>query len=175
MTLDPEDVKALDERIEHRERAGFAGALRMQAMVLRTQADLSASMARTLDAQADAIEDGREELPVRPVRMTVVQDDPEPEEVEPERDPLLVMPVKLGSFGGDDNVLLPRDVDTFTPAMLEFLQLFDDRLRMSPHFVQAVNEAADEVWWAGRDAARWVQQRVYVLHGETAKGGGDGG
>jgi len=169
VTLDPEDVRALDERIDASARAVLAGALRMQATTLRTQADLAVSMARTLDAQADAIEAGREPLPTSPVRMVVVPEEPE-EDVEPERNPLLVMPVKLGSYGTVDGVLLPRDGDEFTPAMVEFLGLFDDRLRMSPYFVQAINEAADEVWWAGSDAARWVQQRVYALTDE-AKGG----
>lgn len=177
MALDPEDVQALDARIEASGRVVFAGALRMQASSLRTQADLAAAMARTLDAQAEAIEDGREPLPQQPVRMAVVPDAPEEEVVEPERDPLLVMPVKLGSYGTSDAVLLPRDVDEFTPAMLEFLGLFDDRLRMSPHFVQAVNEAADEPWLTGRDAARWVQSRVYDLRDAAAvrEAGGEGG
>lgn len=169
---DPDDVEALDARIEAQGRVVFAGALRMQAMGLRTQADLATSMARTLDAQADAVEDGREPLPQRPMRLEVVPDAPEPEEASrAERWRLQrINSSRLGNAG----VFLPLDDELFTPDMEEFLGLFDDRLRLDAFFVGAVNDAAAQSMPASRRTAQWVQQRVYERR-EAAKGGDDGG
>lgn len=139
MSLDPEDVRALDERTEAACRAAVAGSLRMQAMTLRSQADLLASMARTLDAQADGIEEGREPVPVVPLRMAVVPIEPEP---EPSRAPF-VQAIRDGEFGNAP-ILVPRDDEQFTPEMMDLLDRFDDRHKMAPEFITAVNEAAEQ-------------------------------
>jgi hypothetical protein len=177
MALDPEDVQALDARTEAACRAAVAGSLRMQAMTLRSQADLSMSMARTLDAQADAIDDGSAPVPIRPVALAVVPLEPEAP-AEPEPEPGLLQAIEAAEFGSA-GIFVPVTWDEFTPEMAAFFDLFDDRLKMSPHFVTAVNEAER----AGRRiehetaeliAARVAELRDAAARSETQKGGGDG-
>lgn len=178
MSLDPEDVRALDARTEGACRAAVAGSLRTQAMTLRSQADLLASMARTLDAQADGIEEGREPVPVVPLRMAVVPVEPATP-AEPEPEPGMLQPIEEAEFGSA-GIFTPAVEGEFTPEMAAFFELFDDRLKMSPHFATAVNEAERSGLPIGHETAAWIAGRVVELRDAAAReaagmGGGDGG
>lgn len=180
--IDADDLAALDERMNRVMRAGVAAALRMQAAGARSQASLMLSEARVLDATADGIENGTVELPERAVRLAVVplDEEPEPEHEEPEPDAM--QRIEAGTLGNaptlrpllsEREIEEGRDPDTaeFAPAMLRWLDEFDDRLRMSPHFVEAVNEAADAGLVLNEDTARIVASRVHELAEAAARRG----
>lgn len=160
MSLDHADLAAIDARVDGLVRAGVASAVRLQAAALRSSASLMASEARTLEDTADAIEAGRMDPPARAVQLAVVPlEDDAPEEPD---EPDTLQTLMAGSFG-NAATLEPRDADELSPAMAEWLDRFDDRLRMSPRFVDAVNEAADADRVANEDTARMVAARVREL------------
>lgn len=163
--LEPEDVEAFDDRIARAARAAAAGAIRMQATVLRSSAERCTSQARTLDDHADAIEDGRADPPGMPVRLAVVEDgdrvEPDPESEQ------AVQAIDVEVFGSAE-ILRPLGAEKFDPRMHAWLDLFDDRLRGSKHFPAAVNEAADAGRIVSGDTARLVGQRVREMEDAEA-------
>lgn len=161
--IDPDDLKALDGRIEAAVRAGVAAAVRMQAATLRSQASLLASEARTLDDLADGIEEGTMEPPSAAVRLAVVPiEEPEaPADDDEQEEPLGVVAVEEQQFGNAP-LLVPAVGGAFTPEMIAWLDEFDDRLR-GPMFVRAVNEAAAADRALDGDTARLVGARVQEL------------
>jgi hypothetical protein len=174
--IEPEDLKALDERIgeliDGQARMMFAAALRMQAVSLRSQAELLTAQAETLDATAREVEEGRRELPARPVRMVLVEDeaggDEAAAEEDAERHAARVQRVQVGTFG-THRVIEPTDAAVggeFTEAMRAWLAEFDDRIRMMDGFVDAVNEAAEAGRAADLDTARLVAERARELRDE---------
>lgn len=167
--VDPTVIEALHVRIDHVTRLGVASAMRMNASALRTQGDLLLGVARTIEDSADRIEKGLEDPPGRPVRMVAVPDGPEAAP-KAEREPGMIEPiyVDVASMGG---VFLPAEAEMFSEAMLAFLELFDDRLRLSPHFTRAVNEAAEYKVPATEGGARVVAARVEELTQLDAQGG----
>lgn len=66
-------------------------------------------------------------------------------------------------------VLQPVEGDGFSPEMGAWLDMFDDRIEGSPHFVEAVNEAAANEMVADEVAGRLVAQRVHELREAQAK------
>lgn len=68
-----------------------------------------------------------------------------------------------------DGDLTPLSSEGFTPEMVEWLDKFDDRIEGSPHFVQAVNEAAANEMIADDVSARIVAQRVQELTEQAAR------
>lgn len=61
------------------------------------------------------------------------------------------------------------DATFFHAHMVAWLDRFDDRLASSPHFVQAVNEAAANEMVTDEVAARLVAQRVAELSEQAAR------
>lgn len=164
--LEPDDVTAIDARIEGMARAATAGTLRFQAMSLRSLGELLAAQAKMLDDQADAIESGEIDPPSMPMRLQVVPVDGTKAD-EPEPEPAVVVKLKEAGLGSS-KILLPMDDDVFSTEMAGFLGMFDDRLRMSPFFVTAVNEAAGMP--ISEHMAGLVRDRVYEI-----RDGGSGG
>lgn len=135
--------------------AGAAAAMRMQATSLRSTAELFVSQARTLDAFADDVEAGRADLPRMPVRLSVVPLDDAPEV------PVVDEPdVPEGTLCA---LVVDELFEGLSSEMIEWIDLFDDRLRESPFFVEAVNEAADAGCVLGEDTARVVAARIREL------------
>lgn len=172
------DEKALAEAREEAQRAGVlavidaaaaqairkgaAGAIRVQAAALRSLASTLAGEARSLDGIADGIANGTVELPADVVPMKLVPID-EPDEPAEEKDESQGVQAIVAGRHGSSDILLPLGAEEFDPRMAKWLDLFDDRLRMSAHFVTAVNEAADAGREANDETARLVAERVREL------------
>lgn len=170
--LEPDEVAAVDARIEVMARAAVAGGLRLQAMSLRSCGELLTAQARTLDDQADAIEAGDLDPPEMPVRLQVV---PVDDVAKQQPEPGAVEQVEESTFGSSQ-ILVPADGGEFSKEMAGFLGMFDDRLRMSPHFPTAINEAAAAGHRISEHTAGLVRDRVYELRDAAASAtGGDRG
>lgn len=148
-------------------RATLAAALRFQAMALRSQAELLSSQASTLERQADGIEDGSVQVPTRPVRLEVVEEEP-----------------GEGSAAAVESLLLTGDTsgplrwtapggEMLSEQMLEWLTLFDARVT-SPlagrPFIEAVNMAAAEAMPLDDKTAAWVAERARELREREERG-----
>lgn len=145
---------------------GTAGAMRLMATTLRSNAELQVAQARSLEDLATAIEEGREEIPAAPVRLMVVPEQPVAEEDVPD----LVDTLTTDAGGGFVRAIDGGPVD---PGMREWLDLFDDRIYGSDHFLDAVNEAAARELPLTEDTARLVAARARELHEATTRGSGE--
>lgn len=152
-----EDVRASYEAAQdHADAAahtaaklGAAAAIRMQATMLRSQAEFLTMQARTFEGIADDFEKGSVPLPkAAPELRMVLHDEPEPADGE-DTPAGFVEAVPEGAEPSE--------------SMRGFLDLFDDRIRRSPHFWPAVNEAAAAERRADDDTARIVADRVREL------------
>lgn len=165
MALDAEDVAAIEAMIERSARRSTAGGLRIMATNLRSEGEVLVGRSRMLDELADAIEDGRADIPDRGVRLRIVEEPLEPVEADVEEPPAAsaLVGIEVHDHQGHEVFTAP-DGEELSPQMDEWLDSFDPRVKLSPHFVQAVNEAAA----AGRDAdgvtAVLVYDRVRELH-----------
>lgn len=146
-------------------RMAYAGALRMIATTLRSQAELLQVQARTLDDTAEATEAGLAPLPDRPVRLQVVDwegpempadADVEPEDEEP-------APVESITKDADGVFVLARDGGPVGAGMAEWLDRFDDRVRALDEFEEAVDEAAAAGLPLDEDTALKVGRRAREL------------
>jgi hypothetical protein len=97
----------------------------------------------------------RYSAPLRDVIDAGVVEDDDEEEREP----------RVGIVIAQGDVLLDEEGDEFEPShpMASWLDLFDDRIRTLPTFVQAVNEAAENDRPANEDTARIVAARAREL------------
>jgi hypothetical protein len=66
-----------------------------------------------------------------------------------------------------------EDGTSMSGAMVAFLDLFDDRLRSLPTFIEAIREAADAGRLADEDTARIVAARARELHEMPRQAVGD--
>lgn len=149
----------VSEAVSRAARLGTAGALRMQAVTLRSLAETQLAMARTLDDQAEAIEAGSEPVPSGGERLRIVREPvDEPDDEREEETPGVAQPVARAgaAFVGPEG-------EGLSPAMIEWLDQFDDRIAGHPAFVAAVNELAEEGRELTPDAARLVAARVREL------------
>lgn len=163
----------LFEVIRNMERAAVAASLRFQATSARSLGDLLHAQARTLEDTADRIQRGEEEPPDAPVRLQVVREEAVEEEPEEPEGPGPVFELTKDS---DDRFVLTRDGQPPDQAQLEWLDLFDDRIRGQAQFLAAVNEAAERELPLDEDTARLVAARTRELAEAAArpKDGSDG-
>lgn len=154
-------------------RLGAAAAMRMQATSLRSLADLYAQQARLMDSFANDVESGVVPLPACPVRLVVAPlDNDEPVdggEVEPD-----AVQATEARMVGNAHVLTGFDGGELSAPMIAWLDEFDDRVKMSRHFVQAVNEAAASGLAANMDTAELVAERVRELAAARNEAESDG-
>jgi hypothetical protein len=135
-------------------KLGSAAAIRMTATMLRSQAEFLTMQARTFEGIADDFEKGRVPLPKAAPELRMVMHD---EPIDADREDV---PAGYVEAGGDGQ-------EGLSETMRGFLDLFDDRLRRSPYFWPAVNEAAAAERRADEDTARLVADRIR----ELAEGG----
>lgn len=157
-----------DAAIDAAARAAYAGSVKMQAIAMRSQADLLWATATTLDEQARAVEEGRVDPPAPGRRLAIVEEEPagEPEEREAvATDALLPVARREGRLVA----VVSDGEDDRGKAMVEWLHRFDDRITGSKWFEEAVNEAADRGLLANDDTARLVAARVEELRATALK------
>lgn len=156
-----EEVAAL---VRQGRDAAFGGSLRMMAAVLRQDADAKLAQARELDAYAAEVERGESgpPPPAMRVQMKLAPDEGAAEQKDEAADPDLVQRVKAG--GREGSVTLEDDEQAITsPAMRDLLESFSRRWWESPHFVDAVNAAADKGMVADDATARWIADEIKRL------------
>lgn len=166
--LDPEDVRALDARIEGAVRAGVVSVLHAVASLYAASLP-PLTGARLLRQLAHEFGEGSApmtgEVGLRLVveeYEEVVLDDGAGEREPDERFP--IERVREGSNG----MLLPANTDGFSVGMVEWLDEFDDRIRMLPGFAPAVNEAAENGFLlTDRETVRIVADRARELTAEA--------
>lgn len=171
--MDPEDLEAIDERIARGVSIAAASAVRVLAATMRSQAELAASQARTLDDLADDIESGRAEPPASAVKLAVVPVEGEAADKEEEQ-PVPIARVTPSRMGNAELLFPEDDSGLFEKEMKGWLDLFADRIKMSPFFVEAVNEAADNGLPATMNSARLVADHVAELTEMSRRSEGDG-
>lgn len=154
--LEPEDYTALKAQWDGAALAAAATAVRMQAAAQRSMAELCVSQAETLERMADDLVEGRAEMSGPRVRFRIVREDDEPEAVERED-------------GDEWRVEELADGGEISTEMAKFLDDFDDRLRRSPHFITAVNEAAENSLMLNKHTASLIGERVRELTEEAAQ------
>lgn len=93
------------------------------------------------------------ELTPGPVEAEVVE--------APEEAPEVVQAIFAGSNG---MLIREPEGEDFSPAMRAWLDLFDDRVKMLPTFVEAVNFAASFGWPADEESARDVASKARELN-----------
>lgn len=71
---------------------------------------------------------------------------------------------------GNSEVFVALGEEELSPAMLKFLDRFDDRIKASPHFMAAINEAAAAGRELDDETARLVGERVRELTAGGAHG-----
>lgn len=174
MALEPEDVKVLQRMIDDGARRSCAGAIRVVAHLERDQAAQLALL-----ELAEGVQAGNLPIPGGELRAvlvpeeaadgyldTLAEQEREPEgqpgEEQEEKKPLRrLVTGDVGEVYMDDGHGQPGS--GWHLYMAEWVDLFDDRLRNSPHFVTAVNEAVEEGRPADQDTARMVADRVREL------------
>lgn len=169
MAIDPEDVAAvqrlIDRATREAERNAFAAGLRMQASTLRAEATAKQSVAHELEEMALAVLEGDADLPLRTrrVRIEFVQPEaPAPAEDEPESTAV----EQLERVAADSATIMGEGHVPLSPAMGEFVDMFSARYQRSPHFEQAINEAADAGLHINRETASTVANRINELEEE---------
>ena len=159
------DEKLIDDRV----REGVAMAL--EAVATALEGGLGGQdAAALLRGVADGVMDRSAPVSAAPMKLSIAPLDgsaPAPAEGEPDEE----FPVLRLATEGD--VFLLADGSELTPAMLEWLDEFDDRIRLSPHFTDAVNEAAEAGLTLNSNAtAQMVADRVGELT-EAARSTGE--
>lgn len=86
-------------------------------------------------------------------------DEPEPEEEKDDDEPPALQAVEAVEGGG----VKPLGSEVFDEPMLKWLDIFDDRIGGSEHFVEAVNEAVEAGRPATEATAQLVAERVHEL------------
>lgn len=152
----PDELAAELERLQRRT---IAYELRIQAQVHESLGDLHDKIAKGLEHQADAIEDGTLKIERRP---TV------PEAEEERRPDVSMTPITTGGVAqhGDRPEFFDAQGRPLGPAMLAWLDGFHDRWVRSPHFMQAVNEVADLSVPISDTAASTVTSRIQELEAQ---------
>lgn len=140
--MNENDVRHIEARIEGAVRAGMATTLRAVAALYEAGLPpvAGARMLRELAAEFEVADTPTASGYVG-LHLVVegVPKDGEPDG-DGERDE--EFPV-LRIVSGSNGMIRAEDGGDLGLGMIEWLDEFDDRLRMSPHFVTAVNEAAD--------------------------------
>lgn len=176
--LDPEDVRALEARMEGAARVAMATALEAVATVLAAGLP-PAQGADLLRQLAHDIEHGHASPSVgASPRLALVIDEHTPGEPvaepdEPKREPDEQFPVKA-LVEGTNGMLTAADGGDLGLGMIEWLDEFDDRIRSLPGFVPAVNEAAENGLVLNEiETGRIVADRARELTAELAAREGD--
>jgi hypothetical protein len=171
--LDPEDVEALDARMDAVGRFAYVAALESIAAVLEYGLPPDRA-ARILRQRADdAVRGGDWRVPasLQLVPDDVVDAEVEDDEPAEEKAPVTVQRLGTSTHGGRP-VFVTAGGEALSPEMVAWLDRFDDRIRMSPHFVAAVNEAADnELPLLDDRTAQVVGQRARELWEQAERSG----
>lgn len=157
-------------------RAAVGASLRFQAAAARTQAATLEGIANEYARVADDIEEGRVPLPTGGVRMRLVTDEFVGEGLPGDELPAepLVQPLVVREFGNSP-VFVADGEEDLSPAMHEFIEAFDERFRLSPHFVAAVNEAAGSEMAINVHTVEVVGDRIRELEAKAERRGANDG
>lgn len=163
--LDPKDVAALEEITnEIAGRKGAAAAYRLKAMDLRAESEFALSRAAAYDRIADDIDDGRVPVPSKRAKVAVVEEEELPGKPADDDEQDVQNPVR--AIGGDHEMFVEQ-IEGGTSLVQEdmgaFIDLFDDRFKRSPYFVEAVNEAAEQGFSMDEETAKVVASRIREL------------
>jgi hypothetical protein len=121
------------------------------------------------EAQMSAtIEYGNTELGALAYRLADLLEDDDAAAKQPagddERTAGVLQAIEVGDDGGYNTV---AEEEFISDEMVDWLDLFDDRLRQSPHFVAAVNEAAAAGRETDEETAALVADRVRELKAQA--------
>lgn len=178
MALEPEDVKVLQRMIDDGARRSCAGAIRVVAHLERDQAAQLALL-----ELAEGVQAGNVPIPGGELRAVLVPEEAAEQYLdvlaEQARSPVASGREDEGEDAGEARAVLKlgqredgkiymagedgRPLNGWHVYMADWVDLFDDRLRRSPHFVAAVNEAAEGGRLANDDTARLVAERIREL------------